>query len=111
MACGSNSLGEPNLPEESGATYTMISGFDFAPTSRFAFGPATLDVATVEIELGDGSTVQARIFTAPKALGAPLRFYLAELSANASPTKIIGKDSTGQVLGTIKVLGSLSPEH
>jgi hypothetical protein len=103
MACGSNSLGEPNLPEESGATYAMISDFDFAPTSRFAFGPATLDVATVEVKLGDGSTVQARVFTAPKALGAPLRFYIVRFPANAELTRIIGRDSEGRVIGTITV--------
>ena len=92
--CGTGELGEPNLPEP-GATYLTTAGF--------AVGPATLDVATVEAELGDGSTVQATITTAPKALGAPLRFYVAEFPATVKLTQIIGKDSEGRVIGTISV--------
>ena len=92
--CGTGELGEPNLPEP-GAAYLTTAGF--------AVGPATLDVATVEAELGDGSTVQATITTAPKALGAPLRFYIAEFPATAKLTQIIGKDSEGRVIGTISV--------
>jgi hypothetical protein len=72
-------------------------------TSGVAFGPTTLDVATVEAELGDGSTVQAKIVTFPKALGAPLRFYIAEFPADAALTQIVGKNSEGQVIGTITV--------
>jgi hypothetical protein len=92
--CGSGALGEPNLPDP-GATIVTTSGV--------AFGPTTLDVATVEAELGDGSTVQAKIVTFPKALGAPLRFYIAEFPADAALTQIVGKNSEGQVIGTITV--------
>ena len=100
--CGTSELGEPNLPEP-GATYLTTAGF--------AVGPATLDVATVEAELGDGSTVQATITTAPKALGAPLRFYIAEFPATAKLTQIIGKDSDGRVIGTISVPDLTMPGH
>ncbi|HEY5478803.1 MAG TPA: hypothetical protein VIJ84_04230 [Gaiellaceae bacterium] len=96
MGCGPSAaaLGEPNLPD---------LGATFATTSGVAYGPATLDVATVEAALGDGSTVQARIVTAPKALGAPLRFYIARFPAEESVTKIIGRNSEGRVIGTITV--------
>jgi hypothetical protein len=104
MGCGPSAaaLGEPNLPD---------LGATFGTTSGVAYGPATLDVATVEAVLGDGSTVQARVVTAPKALGAPLRFYIVRFPANAELTRIIGRDSEGRVIGTIKVLGSPPPEH
>ena len=111
MACGSNSLGEPNLPEVSGATFAWISKFAVSPTADYAFGPATMDVATVEAELGDGSTVQARVVTAPKALGAPLRFYIVKLPANATLTKIVGKNSEEQVIGTITVPDGTATQH
>ena len=96
MGCGPSAaaLGEPNLPG---------LGATFGTTSGVAYGPATLDVATVEAALGDGSTVQARVVTAPKALGAPLRFYIVRFPANAELTRIIGRDSEGRVIGTITV--------
>jgi hypothetical protein len=96
MGCGPSAaaLGEPNLPD---------LGATFGRTAGVAYGPATLDVATVEAELGDGSTVQARIVTAPKALGAPLRFYVVRFPAKERLAKIIGRDNEGRVIGTITV--------
>ena len=91
-ACGPGALGEPNL-----------SSPTFATGGGFAIGPTTLDVSVVVSELGDGSTVQARMATAPKALGAPLRFYIVEFPADAALTQIVGKNSEGQVIGTITV--------
>jgi hypothetical protein len=103
MGCGPNApLGDPNLSDP---------GASLGTTAGVAYGPATLDVATVEAELGDGSTVQARIVTAPKALGIPLRFYIARFPAEESLTKIIGRDSEGRVIGTITVPNGTATQH
>jgi hypothetical protein len=90
-------LGEPNLPD---------SEVTFATTAGVAYGPATLDVATVEAELEDGSTVYARMATAPKDLGAPLRFYIVRFPVKETLMKIVGRDSEGRVIGTIT-----APDH
>lgn len=93
--CGTGALGESNLPA-SGATFGM--------TQRFAFGPATLDIATVDVELGDGRIVSAEMAThLEKLLGIPLQLYIAKLPVNATVTRIVGKDSEGRAIGTIAV--------
>ena len=104
MGCSSSAaaLGEPNLPDP-GAT--------FATTSGVAYGPATLDVATVEAVLGDGSTVQAGVFTAPKTLGAPLRFYVVRFPARESIMRIIGRDSEGRIIVTITIPDYMNVHH
>lgn len=104
MGCGPSAaaLGEPNLPG---------LGATFGTTSGVAYGPATLDVATVEAALGDGSTVQARVVTAPKALGAPLRFYVVRFPARESIMRIIGRDSEGRIIGTITIPDYMNVHH
>ena len=104
MGCGPSAaaLGEPNLPG---------LGATFGTTSGVAYGPATLDVATVEAVLGDGSTVQAGGFTAPKTLGAPLRFYVVRFPARESIMRIIGRDSEGRIIGTITIPDYMNVHH
>jgi hypothetical protein len=100
--CGTGALGESNLPA-SGATFGM--------TRRFAFGPATLDIATVDVELGDGRIVSAEMAThLEKLLGIPLQLYIAKLPVNATVTRIVGKDSEGRVIGVISIPSGLVPE-
>jgi hypothetical protein len=93
--CGAGALGEANLPD---------SGATFGTTPGFVFGPAVAEVATVEVELDDGSVVTAKTVTnAVTNLRTPMRFYIVELPVKATATQIVGKDGEGQVIGTITV--------
>ena len=96
--CGASALGEASS-SDGGAT--------FGSTPGYVFGPATLEVAAVDVELDNGSVVTAKTITgAVTNLRAPMRFYIVELPAGTAAKRIIGKDSAGLVVGTITIPGS-----
>ena len=93
--CGASALGEAS-PSDSTAT--------FGSTPGFIFGPAVQAVTTVDVELENGSVVTAKTIThAVTNLRAPMRFYIVEIPAKTTARRILGKDSAGQVVGTITV--------
>lgn len=97
-ACGASALGEANS-SDGGAT--------FGQTPGFVFGPATPEVAAVDVELDDGTVVPAKTITDDLPnLRAPMRFYIVELPAGTAAKRIIGKDRAGLVVGTITIPGS-----
>jgi len=93
--CGASALGE-TTPSDSAATFGLTPGF--------VFGPATPEVATVDVELDNDTVVGAKTITGTVTnLRAPMRFYIVELPARTTAKRIFGKNSAGQVVGTITV--------
>lgn len=73
----------------------------------FAFGPLATEVASVELILTNGETVQAHVVERPLGLGAPLNFYWAAWSCGCSRRgdaggpevrMAVARDSAGRVL-------------
>ena len=66
---------------------------------QFVYGPVTLDVARVRVELADGTTVE----TTPVSRGGlpGLGFYALHLPHEATPRAVVAVDGTGSVLQRI----------
>lgn len=94
MACGLVDLvlGGSNRADASGQ-WTLTSGT--------AYGPASLDVASVEGELEKGRVVEARMGSVPEELGMPLRFFVLDIPKDETLARIVGKDRGGNAIGTI----------
>lgn len=84
------------------------SGGGFAGLDRtLAFGPIAADVASVELVLSDGETVQAQIVKQPRGLAVSLSFYWAAWRCGASACgeatgpvveMAVARDAAGRVL-------------
>jgi len=77
--CGWPVVGAPKdtvieQPPDTARVGRLIAGGGGHPV--FVAGPLAQDVDRVEIQFIDGNTVDAPIYTAPAALGVPLKFYL-----------------------------------
>jgi hypothetical protein len=84
-----------------------VGGGDARLNQTFAFGRLAEDVASVELLLTDGQSIQAQVVTRPEGLDAPLNFYWAAWPCGSSRCldavgplvkMAVARDSAGRVL-------------
>jgi hypothetical protein len=113
MACG-GIAGIPRTPQSNPDSPYAIT---YAISSRvvlpaFIYGPVTDKAAEVVATFRNGTVVRAPTFPAPKALGAPVRFYAEQLppSAPLPPPrlglrpvveKLVGLDGQGKIVACV----------
>jgi hypothetical protein len=71
--------------------------------ASYVTGPVSANVARVEVELADGSVVEADLFDTPDALDSPLRFYFLKTEPVRNPrdrsvNAVVAYDDAGRRL-------------
>lgn len=72
--------------------------------SHLAMGEVSLDVASLEFRLTDGTVVVADLLDPPADLGVPRRFFIQSL-APGSTGEMVALDADGEVLATERIGG------
>lgn len=98
--CGAGVRGLPGLNSRGWIGPAGIGWSNEIPSSLFASGAVAAGVARVELVLAGGTTVGAEPIPAPRALGVPLGFYVAELPRDSVVRAIVAEDEYGAVLQT-----------
>jgi hypothetical protein len=72
--------------------------------SELVAGETVASVENVEIELANGGSIKVSTIPAPESFQTRLRFYLAALPASSNPSRVVGKDNEGQVVGAAELV-------
>lgn len=88
---------------DSGAAAATVAYQTHPATTRLPAniaGPVVATATQIEVQLPDGQALHAATFPAPPALGR-IRFYATPLPTPETPRRIVGRDSTGNVVACL----------
>jgi hypothetical protein len=110
MACG-GIAGVPRTPQSKpGSPYAITYGMGSGSRGvlpAFIYGPVTDRADEVVVAFRNGAVLRTPTFAAPSALGAPVRFYAAQLPPSVPPLriglpevleKLVGLDRDGRIV-------------